>query len=133
MPRYIDITLCRHVDPTPTTTNVTTVKRIDYRASTKRLASSGDGDKQDTFLAKGMEGIQGSIVLEDPVQAAALLALLEGILTFKGTQGNTLNLTDLVTITNVQFFEDASGLSHDDIGGCAVSFMGTALTTVAST
>lgn len=133
MGRYIDITLCRHVDATPTTTNVTTVKRIDYDESTKELASSGDGDKQDTFLAKGMGGVSGRITLEDPVQAAALLALLEGTFTFKGTQGNNLAVTDLVTITNVQFFEDSGSQVHDDIAGNTVSFLGTAATIVQST
>lgn len=132
MPRYIDVISCRHAG-----TLVTTVKRIDYRQSHTPIRGAGDGDKTETFRAKGKKSVTGTIVLEDPVQAAALKAAAGGDLIFKASEGNDLTKRVIVTIKGVSFFRLSGSHVHDDIHGVQVGFRGfaaagTALVTVAA-
>lgn len=119
MPRYIDVISTRHGGVL-----VTTVKRVDYRQTHKAIRGAGDGDKTETFRAKGKKSVSGTVVLEDPVQAATLKAAAAGDLILQASEGNDLLKRVRVTIKGVTFFELSGSHVHDDIHGVQLGFSG---------
>lgn len=117
--RYIDITSAVSAN----TTGYTTIKQIRYSVKTKIIEGSGDADKNITWMAKGMKRVSGSLTIEDPVQAAALIAGAAADFVFTGTDP-VASKALTVTIKNALFFDLDGDEKHDELAGTTVTFAG---------
>ena len=117
--RYINITSA----VLAATVGLTTIKQIRYSIKTKKIQSQGDADTAMTFMAKGSQEVTGTVTLEDPVQAAAMIAAASGTFVFTGLNPMTGRVLT-VTITNCLFFDTDGDEKHDDVAGVSVTFAG---------
>lgn len=102
---------------------INSINRIDYRVTTKRIRSSGDADKTNTFLAKGLQMCQGVIHMEDAVQAHALLALAANDFTFTGLNPITAKVMTVI-VKGCLFFDTDGSQVHDEVGKTSIAFEG---------
>lgn len=117
--RYINITSCS----LGTTLGINTITKIAYSIKTKMIKGKGDADVTLSFLAKGCAEVDGTIELEDPVQAAALVSAVAGDFVFTGLNPATAKVLT-VTIKGALFFDLGGSEVHDDIGKVTVTFSG---------
>src|SRR5215211_1604054 len=87
---------------THATVEINTVQTISIRKTWQRLAGQGDNDVTDSFQAKVNLQVNGTIVIQDPIQADALLEAASGDLVWEGVPeaGGTPKRE---TVTGVEF------------------------------
>lgn len=97
-----------------------TIKSVDADENTDVLADSGDNDTTDTFLEKGKTSCSWSMVISDPIQAAAIKAHAKGDITFIGTAatGGT-NVT--VTIAGAIALNKSNRQMHNGVWGYTIT------------
>lgn len=102
---------------------INTVQSISYRKNYTRLAGQGDSDLGDTFQAKVNLQVSGTITLQDPIQADALLDAAEADLSWKGVPqpGGT---EKVITAQNVQFFSLDETDAHNALDGISLAWNG---------
>jgi hypothetical protein len=116
--RFFHIKTCTHG-----AVAVNTVQSITYRKGFTRLAGQGDNDLGDSFQAKVNLQISGTIVLQDPIQADALLDAAEADLTWNGeTAAGGTEKTMLVQ--NVAFFSLDETDAHNALDGVTLGWNG---------
>lgn len=103
------------------TTDVNTVQSIAYRKNWTRLAGQGDNDLTDTFQAKVNLQVGGTISIQDPIQADALLDAASATLSWAGVpeEGGTAKN---VSITGVSFFTLDETDAHNTLDGISLGF-----------
>jgi hypothetical protein len=116
--------------------SVNTVQSIGYSKNFTRLAGQGDNDVTDSFQAKTNMQVAGDLVIQDPVQADALIDASEAQLSWKGVP-ETGGAIKTITITGVSFFtlseRDAhAALDNITLGWNAYNPSGTDPVTVAT-
>lgn len=94
------------------TTDVNTVQSISYNKTWQRLAGQGDSDVTDSFQAKTNLQVNGNLVIQDPVQADALIDAVEATLAWDGMT-ETGGQEKHVAVTGVSFFTLAETDSHN--------------------
>lgn len=103
--------------------SVTTVQSVAYNKNWTRLAGQGDNDITDSFQAKVNLQVSGSVVIQDPIQADALIDAPNGTLEWDGVPeaGGT---PKHVEITGVSFFTQAETDAHNALDGITLGFNG---------
>jgi hypothetical protein len=102
-------------------TEVNTVQSVAYSKTWQRLAGQGDDDITDSFQAKTNLQVAGSIVIQDPVQADALIDAAEGSLAWDG-QTSAGGAEKHVVITGVSFFNLAETDAHNALDTITLGF-----------
>jgi hypothetical protein len=101
--------------------SVNTIQSISFNDDAQEIAASGDDDQADSFLAKGKRTTRGTLVIQDPVQADALMAAAQADLTYSGKPeagGVAVNMT----LKNVIFFSRSSTQMHNGVWGESLTF-----------
>lgn len=93
-------------------TDINTVQSITLNKTYQRLAGQGDNDFTDSFQAKTNLQVNGSLVIQDPVQADALIDADPDDLTWSGTP-EAGGVAKNVSVANVEFFSLAETDSHN--------------------
>lgn len=101
--------------------SVTSVVSATYTKSWTRLAGQSDADLTDSFQAKVNLQVSGTIVLQDPVQADALIDAAQGILFWVGTP-EAGGVAKNVTITGVSFFSLNETDAHNALDGVTLNW-----------
>jgi hypothetical protein len=103
------------------TNGISTVRTITYRKNWTRLAGQGDADLTDSFQAKVNLQVSGTIVVEDPIQADALIDAPENTLSWDGatSAGGT---PKHVAITGVSFFTLDETDAHNSLDGVTLGW-----------
>ena len=109
--RFINVYLLTHG-----VQEVNTVQSVSFSENAQRVVASGDNDKYATFHARGMADVNGSLVIQDPIQAESLKAKAPATMTFKG-EPETGGVALTVTILNVEFFGQAPTFGHQAVSG----------------
>jgi len=93
---------------------VDTVQSITLNRNWTRLAAQGDADITDSFQAKTNMQVNGNLVIQDPIQADALLDAASATLEWDGQPeaGGTIKH---VEVTGVSFFTFAETDSHNAV------------------
>jgi hypothetical protein len=100
---------------------VNTIQSISFSDDAQEIAASGDDDAADSFLAKGKRTVRGTLVLQDPVQADALMAAAQADLTYSGKPEAGGTAVD-VTLKNVIFFARSNTSMHNGVWGESLTF-----------
>lgn len=103
------------------TAGITTVQSISLSRQWQRLAGQGDADLTDSFQAKTNLQVSGSLVIQDPVQADALLDLPSATLKWDGKpeEGGT---PKHIEVSGVSFFSASETDSHNAIDGVTLNW-----------
>lgn len=101
--------------------DINTVQSVMYRKNWTRLAGQGDADLTDSFQAKVNLQVGGSIVIQDPIQADALIDAASATLEWDGTpeEGGTAKN---VAITGVSFFTLDETDAHNALDGVTLGY-----------
>lgn len=101
--------------------SVTTVQSIAYSKNYTRLAGQGDADLTDSFQAKVNLQVSGTIAIQDPIQADALIDAVSGDLFWVGTP-EAGGLPKEVTVTGVEFFSLSETDAHNALDGITLGW-----------
>lgn len=101
--------------------SVTTVQTITYSKNFTRLAGQGDADLTDSFQAKVNLQVSGTLVIQDPIQADALVDAVSGSLVWNGTP-EAGGVAKLITITGVSFFSLSETDAHNALDGITLGW-----------
>jgi hypothetical protein len=100
--------------------NYTTIKGVDYNEKGTRISSSGDADKFVSFSEVGVKDCDVSVMLEDALQAQAIMNAPTGDITFQGeTDANSSPVT--VTITKFKAFGRSGKHEHSKLAAYSIS------------
>jgi hypothetical protein len=101
--------------------DVSTVQSVTLRRNWTRLMGQGDNDITDSFQARTNLQVSGSLVIQDPIQADALLDAAEGALEWAGVpeEGGTAKA---VSISGVSFFTSDETDSHNALDGVTLGW-----------
>lgn len=114
--RFYNVKTCTHGSVA-----VSTVQTITYNRSWTRLNGQGDDDITDTFQAKVNLQVSGTLVLQDDLQADALLDAASDTLAWNGMPeaGGT---EKHVEIDGVEFFSENSTNAHNALDGITLNW-----------
>jgi hypothetical protein len=101
--------------------DVTTIQSITYRKNWTRLAGQGDNDLTDSFQAKVNLQVGGTIVIQDPIQADALIDAASASLSWAGVPEEG-GAAKTVTITGVSFFTLDETDGHNALDGITLGW-----------
>jgi hypothetical protein len=101
--------------------DVNTVQSISYTKTWQRLAGQGDADLTDSFQAKTNLQVNGNLVIQDPVQADALIDAASASLVWDG-QPEAGGTKKTVTITGVEFFSLNETDAHNALDGITLGW-----------
>lgn len=100
---------------------VNTIQSVSFSDDAQEIAASGDDDQADSFLAKGKRTTRGTLVIQDPVQADALMAAAQADFTYSGkpeSGGVAVNMT----LKNLIFFARSATQIHNGVWGESLTF-----------
>jgi hypothetical protein len=100
---------------------ITTIQTVTVRRAWTRLTGQGDNDKTDTFQAKVNLQVSGTVVIQDPIQAALLMDAGAGDLAYKGETSEGCQPKQ-VTVTGVEFFSVDETDAHNALDGITLNW-----------
>jgi hypothetical protein len=101
--------------------DISTIQSITLRKSWTRLAAQGDADITDTFQAKTNLQVGGTLVIQDAMQADALLDAVSGVLTWQG-QTTAGGQPKVETVDGVEFFSLDETDAHNAVDGITLGW-----------
>ena len=103
------------------TAEYNTIQSVSENTDIQEIAASGDADTADSFLAKGKSSTRGEVVIQDPIQAQAMLVGAPGDITFSG-QPEAGGVAVNVTLKNAIFFGKRATMLHNGVWGETLNF-----------
>lgn len=114
--RFINISTFKHG-----AVAYTTLQNVEENTEVQEIAASGDADKTDSFLVAGKSSTRGTLSMQDPIQAEALLNATKADITFIG-EAETGGVQTKVTIKNVIFFSKRASAVHNGVWGQSLTW-----------
>jgi hypothetical protein len=102
---------------------VTTVQSITLNKTKQRLTARGDNDRGPSWQATTGLDVSGTIVIQDPIQADALLDAAPATFEWDGVpeEGGAIKTE---TVTGVEFFSLSQTESHGAVGTVTLGWGG---------
>jgi hypothetical protein len=100
---------------------VTTVQSITLNKTKQRITARGDNDRSNSFQATTGLDVSGTLVIQDPIQADALLDAAAATLSWDGAteEGGAIKTQ---TVTGVEFFSLNETDSHGAVDGITLGW-----------